>query len=250
MYYRKEKNKIVEVCLLAGKIMLQSGAETYRVEDTMMRMARSFGSNDPQTHVTPTGIIFSLHSAEKTNLQRITKRSTNLNKVIIVNNISRSISSGDISAGEAYKLLRQIEEENPQYPMFISIASASIASGFSLIMISGGWNDFLSSFITGGTGFTCLIYLDRLLKIKFFAEFLASLVIGLMSYFFINIGVGHDLSNIIISSVMPLVPGLLITNAVRDLMAGHLLSGLSKGAEASLTAFAISSGIAIVFSLF
>ncbi|EKN70442.1 hypothetical protein BABA_05331 [Neobacillus bataviensis LMG 21833] len=250
MYYRKETNKIDEVCLLAGKIMLQSGAETYRVEDTMMRMARSFGGNDPQCYVTPTGIIFSLHGAEKTKLLRITKRTTNLNKVIIVNNISRSISKGNISAEEAYKTLRQIEEGNPEYPMFITIASASIASGFSLIMFNGGWNDFLSSFIIGGAGFTCLIYLDRLLNIKFFAEFLASLLIGLMSYFFIHIGVGHDLSNIIISSVMPLVPGLLITNAVRDLMAGHLVSGLSKGAEASLTAFAISSGIAIVFSLF
>jgi uncharacterized membrane protein YjjP (DUF1212 family) len=49
---------------------------------------------------------------------------------------------------------------------------------------------------------------------------------------------------------MPLVPGLLITNAVRDLMAGHLVSGLSKGAEAFLTAFAIGTGIAVVFSLF
>ena len=48
---------------------------------------------------------------------------------------------------------------------------------------------------------------------------------------------------------MPLVPGLLITNAVRDVMAGHLVSGISKGAEAFLTAFAIGGGIAIVFTL-
>ncbi|MFC4798304.1 threonine/serine exporter family protein [Neobacillus sp. GCM10023253] len=250
MRNRQVINDITEVCLLAGKIMLQSGAETYRVEDTMMRIARSFGSNDPQSYVTPTGIIFSLHSAEKTKLLRITKRTTNLNKVIKVNNISRSISSGDMSAEEAYKILKSIEEGYPQYPMYINIAAASIASGFSLIMFNGGWNDFLPSFIIGGAGFTCQIFLDRLVNIKFFAEFLASLVIGLMSYLFIKVGAGHDLSNIIISSVMPLVPGLLITNAVRDLMAGHLVSGLSKGAEASLTAFAISSGIAIVFALF
>ncbi|NRK74155.1 threonine/serine exporter family protein, partial [Salmonella enterica subsp. enterica serovar Typhi] len=51
-------------------------------------------------------------------------------------------------------------------------------------------------------------------------------------------------------SVMPLVPGLLITNAVRDLMAGHLVSGISKGAEAILTATAIGSGIAVAFLVF
>lgn len=54
------------------------------------------------------------------------------------------------------------------------------------------------------------------------------------------------MDKIVIGSVMPLVPGLLITNAIRDLMAGHLVSGLSKGTEALLTAFAIGSGIAIV----
>jgi len=47
---------------------------------------------------------------------------------------------------------------------------------------------------------------------------------------------------------MSLVPGLLVTNAIRDLMAGHLVSGLSKGAEAFLTAFAIGAGIAVVLS--
>ena len=61
-------------------------------------------------------------------------------------------------------------------------------------------------------------------------------------------GYGTDLDQIIIGGVMPLVPGLLITNAVRDLMAGHFTSGMSKGAEAFLTAFAIGSGIALVLS--
>jgi uncharacterized membrane protein YjjP (DUF1212 family) len=64
----------------------------------------------------------------------------------------------------------------------------------------------------------------------------------------VKIGAGQQVDKIIIGSVMTLVPGLLVTNAVRDLMAGHLVSGLSKGAEALLTAFAIGSGIAVVLS--
>lgn len=73
--------EIMEVCLLAGKIMLQSGAETYRVEDTMMRMAR-FGIEHTHSYVTPTGIIFSAEGSEptKTKLIRISERSTDLKK--------------------------------------------------------------------------------------------------------------------------------------------------------------------------
>ena len=56
--------EVIEVCLLAGKIMLQSGAETYRVEDTMTRIAASFGLHDSHSFVTPTGIIFSIEGKD------------------------------------------------------------------------------------------------------------------------------------------------------------------------------------------
>ncbi len=240
---------IGELCLLAGKIMLQSGAETYRVEDTMMRIARSLGFNNPNSYVTPTGIIFSLCGTEPTKLVKISNRTTDLYKIIIVNSLSRKISSGDISIEEAYTFLRNIEKQNLKYPTYVKIIAASIVSGFSVLMFNGGWNDFLSAFLAGGVGFSCMIYIQHIVDIKFFMEFLAALLVGLLSFFFKIIGFGHDLSNIIVSGIMPLVPGILITSAVRDLMAGHLVSGLSKGAEATLTAFAIGGGIAVVFSL-
>ncbi|RDU37701.1 threonine/serine exporter [Neobacillus piezotolerans] len=243
-------HELGELCLLAGKIMLESGAETYRVQDTMMRIASSFGIRSSNSYVTPTGIVFSLCGTEQTKLAQISKRSTDLYKVIIVNSISRKISSGEISAAEAYSTLRKIEKGNPKYPIYIKILAASIVSGFSIVVFNGEWNDFFPAFLAGGAGFLCVSYIHHLVDLKFFTEFFAALIVGLMSYFFKYIGFGENLPNIIVASIMPLVPGLLITNAVRDLMAGHLVSGLSKGAEASLTAFAIGAGVAVVFSLF
>lgn len=242
--------EILEACLLAGKIMLESGAETYRVEDTMMRMAASFGISKTHSYVTPTGIIFSAEGTEptKTKLIRILQRSTDLKKVAMVNNISRQISSGALNLQEAIGQLKEIESANMTFPMIIQIGAASISSGCFLIMFNGSWSDFLPAMIAGGAGYLGFVSFHRFVSIKFFSEFLASFIIGLISLFFVKIGLGHELDKIIIGSVMTLVPGLLITNAVRDLMAGHLVSGLSKGAEAFLTAFAIGSGIAVVLS--
>src|SRR3954452_13463301 len=91
--------EIMEVCLLAGKIMLQSGGETYRVEDTMMRIAAAFGIEKTHSYVTPTGIIFSAEGSEptKTKLIRISERSTDLKKVSMVNSVSRKITSGEVN---------------------------------------------------------------------------------------------------------------------------------------------------------
>lgn len=246
-----DRYDIMDVCLLAGKIMLESGAETYRVEDTMMRIAASFGIKTSHSYVTPTGIMFSLETSEptKTKLIRISERTTDLKKVTLVNSVSRQISQGQLQLEEAYDALKTIAESNVAFPLWVQLAAASISSGCFLIMFQGQWLDFIPAMLAGGLGFLALVYFHRIIPIKFFAEFTASLTIGTLSLLFVTIGVGSELDKIIIGSVMPLVPGLLITNAVRDLMAGHLLSGLSKGAEAFLTAFAIGAGIAVVFTL-
>ncbi|MFB3162043.1 threonine/serine exporter family protein [Neobacillus sp. 179-C4.2 HS] len=242
--------EIMEVCLLAGKIMLQSGGETYRVEDTMMRMAAAFGIENSHSYVTPTGIIFSAEGAEptKTKLIRISTRSTDLKKVAMVNSISRRITSGELNLESALTLLKELDALNVTFPFMVQVAAASIASGCFMIMFMGEWIDFIPAMLSGGVGYIGFLYFHRYIPVKFFSEFLASFIIGLLSFFLVKIGAGQQLDKIIIGSVMTLVPGLLVTNAVRDLMAGHLVSGLSKGAEALLTAFAIGSGIAVVLS--
>ena len=102
--------------------------------------------------------------------------------------------------------------------------------------------------VIGALGYVIATMLELKTRVKFFAEFFAALVIGIAAYSAVYIGFGNNLDSLIIGSVIPLVPGLLITNAVRDLMAGHFVSGLSKGAEAFLTAFAIGAGVALVLS--
>lgn len=105
----RNQYKVMELCLLAGKIMLQSGAETYRVEDTMMRIASSFGIQESHSYVTPTGIIFSIEGEPpKTKLIRVTERTTDLVKVAKVNSISRKISSEELTLDEAYESLKKL----------------------------------------------------------------------------------------------------------------------------------------------
>lgn len=242
-----DNKEITQVCLLAGKVILQSGAETYRVEDTMWRIAAAFGVENAQVHATPTGIMFSIDETEPTNFVRIVERSTDLHKVTVVNSISRSISNGLITLQEAGEQLKQVDKEKLAYPNYVQISSAAVVSGCFTIMFQGQWTDFLPALIVGGTGFSAMIYFHSIVKVRFFAEFLAALIIGFLAYLFVSLNLGVEIDKIIIGSVMPLVPGLLITNAVRDLMAGHLVSGISKGAEAFLTAFAIGAGVASVF---
>ncbi|MFT8872387.1 MAG: threonine/serine exporter family protein [Sporolactobacillus sp.] len=240
-------HEVAAVCVLAGRILLKNGAETFRVEDTMNRIACNFAINDAQSFVTPTGIIFSIENTDITKLERISERATDLRKVTAVNDLSRQIAAGRLTVAQAYRALREIADSKRAYPVWLQILAAAGASSCFLLMFLGNWNDVIPAFLAGAVGQAGAIYMHRLTKIKFFSEFIASLAVGLVVLVSCKTGFGMQLSQIIFAAVMPLVPGVPITNAVRDLMSGDLVSGLSKFAEAALTAFAI--GIGIVFAL-
>ena len=245
MLSREVDNELTIDCLLlAGRIMIESGAETYRVEDTMLRMANSQNMPNAQCYATPTGIIFSLGKTQPTRISSISSRVTDLQKIALVNSVSRRLTSHMITLEEAYDELKSIQKTNYFLPTYLQVIAAAFASGCFLIMFKGGWSDFPIAVLAGGAGFLMLVITNHLTKVKFFSEFTASLVLGFVAFFAVKYGYGTELDKIIISSVMPLVPGILITNAVRDLMAGHFMSGMAKGAEAFLTAFAIGAAIA------
>ena len=73
-----DEDKVIDLVLVAGRILLESGAETYRIEDTMNRMAASYGLKDTYSFVTSTAIIFSLNNRTNTRLIRIRERTTDL----------------------------------------------------------------------------------------------------------------------------------------------------------------------------
>ncbi|SET37236.1 threonine/serine exporter family protein [Paenibacillus sp. NFR01] len=243
-------HEIIDLCLLAGKIMLQSGAETYRVEDTMSRMAAALGFPGAHSYVTPTVIMFTTSRTEPVKLFRIAERTTDLEKVSEVNDISRRLSERQITAAEARERLNTVDDAAHAYPLWLQIIAAAITGACFTVMFKGSLWDAVPALLVSALGFAAATYLHRLVQVRFFAEFTASFLIGLTAFFSVKFGIGNEMDKIIIGSVMPLVPGLLITNAVRDLMAGHLVSGLSKGADAFLTAFAIGTGIGLVLSLF
>ena len=245
-----DENKVIDVVLIAGRILLEAGAETYRVEDTMNRIAHSYGLYDTYSFVTSTAIIFSLNDRTSTRLIRIRERTTDLEKIALTNRLSRKISNNQLTIDEAKSELIHLRSASLQYSFLINLFAAAIACGFFLFMFGGVASDCWIAAIAGGAAFLTFSLVQRYIQIKFFSEFVAASVVISIAVASSKIGLATNQNIITIASVMPLVPGILITNAIRDLLAGELLAGMSRGVEASLTAFAIGAGVAIVLLIF
>ena len=66
-------------------MLLESGAETYRIEDTMLRIASNYGIGNAQVFVTPTVIIFSLNDYALTQTLPMCKVLAAADDIAIVN---------------------------------------------------------------------------------------------------------------------------------------------------------------------
>lgn len=235
------------IAINSGKILLENGAETYRIEDTMSRIASSYGIENAQVFVTPTVIIFSMNDYALTQTVRIEERANNLEKVDSINNLSRRITAG-LPLKKGITQLETIHESRV-FPFWMVVLSGGIIGIMFLYLFEGVPIDLPAAFIGGAGGVFIMEGILRYTKLKFFTEFFAALFIGIVGLIYVDYGSGMMLDTIVIASVMPLVPGVLITNAIREMIRGHLLAGMVKGAEAALTAIAIGAGVGLVFML-
>lgn len=250
MTEKLKQQLLVDTCLLAGKIMTESGSEVYRVEDTMNRIAYNAGEQNSVSYVTATGLFMSIRSTNYTQLENVTERNINLEKVAVVNQLSRKFQEKKITLEELNHRLQHIDEETPIFSASLQIVAAGIISCTLMYIFGGTFSDFLATFVIGMIGYSVSYSIKKWLAIKFFDDFIASFVIGLCAYFAVKFHLATNIDNIIIGAVMPLVPGVAITNAFRDILAGHLLSGTARATEAIFVAGSIGIGIAIVFKLF
>ena len=243
---------VIDTCLLAGRIMIESGSEMYRVEDTIARIARNAGVMNSVVYTTPTGLFFGIKGETVSELRQVTQRTINLEKVQQVNTLSRQFAERKITLEALHQALEELDQSQIFFAFWLQVISAMVVSSTLMILFSGvyDWDDLAITGLIGGFGYVANYYVNKWTRVKFLSEFVAAFVIGVLAYIATHVGLGRSMDHILIGAIMPLVPGVPLTNSIRDMFAGHLLTGTIRGIEAILTAAAIGVGIGIVFRFF
>lgn len=246
----ENQDLLMDTCLIAGRIMVESGSEAYRVEDTMERIAQSAGEEGSVSYVTATGVFMNLKEARLCQLDQVKTRSIDLEKVDAVNRLSREFAEKSISLEELYKQLFVIDTETLTFPFWLRILCAGFVSSTLMIVMGGTWENFIATFFIGMVSYIISFYGTNKLYVNYLSDLAASFFVGTLAFLAVKLGVGTSMDNMIIGGIMPLVPGLAITSSFRDILAGHLLSGISRGVEAIFTVSSIGMGIAVALKLF
>ena len=246
-----EIEKLLDVGIRAGRMLLESGAEVYRVEETMIRICTGLACTDEvDSYVTSTGIMLSIgyNGQVFSKISRIKNRNVNLHCVASINALSRNIQIQDYSLEEVEQQLNKIEKE-PKYSVWMTTLFGGIgAAGFALFF-DGGMLEIVISFAIGIL-IRLLVSLLSMMKMNdFINNVIASMLLAILSIFFKKVFLVIDVNVVVISGIMLLIPGLAFTNAIRDTIAGDYLSGVSRVMETLVCACAIALGVMVVFSV-
>lgn len=169
------------------------------------------------------------------------KRTINLEKVSKINMMSRDIVSGKIGFGEAVERFEGIKQSKG-YPVWVKTLSAAVSCAFFTLLQNGGLSDSANSFLVGAAVYAVIWLMRRHSAADFIVTFSGGVLIAMLTALMYTLGLGGNINIMIAGSIMPFVPGLAVTNALRDIIAGDYLSGGTRIFDAVVTAVALAAG--------
>ena len=244
--------EILTLAVEIGDTMLRSGAEIYRVEDSLIHILESCDVDNFDVYVLSNGIFASANEDQEdacSMIRHVPISSVNLSKVAALNQLVRDICNHKCSIAEATVRLTECKHI-PPYPKPVLVAGCAVACGCFCYLYGGTAIDMIFATCIGIVEQFFLFSCEKHHVSRFLTTVYASLVVAVLSIlaFASGLPVHHD--KIIIGDIMPLVPGIVFTTSIRDFYNRDYLSGTIHLIDALLTALCIAVGICLPIVLF
>ena len=239
-------NILLDLATDLGYELAMCGAETFRVEESVSRVLSSYGIAS-EVFAIPNYLIVTVMMEDGTpitRMRRIGSHGNDLDAVEKFSGLSRAYCSRRPEPKEAQRWLEVVRSQRRAYPVPIIYLGYFLgALGFGLLF-GGNFLDGLCAGICGILVGLVIRFLDAQDTNQFFRTIAASFLMALLAYAFGAMGIAKNPDAITIGALMILVPGLLFTNAMRDIIYGDTNSGINRIVQVFLIAAALAVGTA------
>lgn len=244
---------LLDILLDVFRRMIEVGAEIYRVEEAIDRVCVAYGARRTEAYATTSHIVVSAETEEGvtlTDTRRIRSTHTDIEQLDRLNSLVRHLCNAHPPRAEIEKALAEIATVKT-YPAYLTILSYGIIAAVFCLFFGGRTvGEFFSAFFiglfVGGLARAVEIPIDN----KLMQRFLCSLLACILAFACQKCGMISTVDNVIIGNIMTLIPGIGLTNAIRDLFAGDSITGVLRAIEAVLLALSIAAGYILATYLF
>ncbi len=247
----EHEREIMDVAIEAGHILLENGAEIFRVEETVHRISRHYGIDSGSVFTLSNGIFVTADSAGREPFAKVIEvpvGSAHLDRIAAVNQLSREIEEGKYTVQEARAELDRIRHMPGKTPG-IQILGAAVASAAFAYLYGGSPADSAAAFLAGAILYMYILFVSRPHLSKLVGSITGGALATVVSMLLYGLGLGANLDDIVIGSVVSLIPGVAFTNAIRDITDENYLAGVVRMLDALLVFFCIAMGVGLVYAV-
>jgi uncharacterized membrane protein YjjP (DUF1212 family) len=247
----EELRDIIDLSLWAGQLLLQHGAESERVEETVHRLGTALGCDWMDILVSPNAIIVTTISGDefRTKTRRVVGYTVDLTMVSAVNRLSRRVEIGELDRLQVRSELRRIADLTPQYKRWAVALMVGVACAAFSRLFDGDWVVFAVTFVASATA----MFVRQELNRRYFNPLLVTVITAFIAGLIASTATVFRMSpqplTALASSVLLLVPGVQLINAAEDVIKGHLVMGIARGISGLVVAFAIALGLLLAMRL-
>ncbi len=241
-------DKLLNMAAELGYQLMYSGGEIYRVEESVRRLLHAYGLENPEVFAIPNCLLVSIITPQGhpiTRMRRVPAHGTDIELLERCNSLCRRLCVDAPTLDEAQAAVSALPQDMPRHSHRMTLLGYGVAPAFFAPLFGGGLPDTAASFLSGLAVGVCLLYGRRFIGANhFFRTAVCSAVAAFLALALVEAGLGRSVDVVTISTLMVLVPGVALTNAMREIMAGDTFSALSRTADAILVASAIALGAA------
>ena len=244
-------NALLDLATDLGYELAMSGAETFRVEESINRVLMSYGV-EAEAFAIPNYLVVSIITDSGkpiTRMRRIGYHGNDLDAVEKYNGLSRALCNRKPEPKIGLKWLAMIKSQRLFYSKPVQYLGHFLGGlGFALFF-GGNWIDGICGGICGILVGLITMFLEDMKTNQFFRTIAASFALGLSAYTMAAMGIIQNPDAVNIGALMLLVPGLLFTNAMRDIIYGDTNSGINRIVQVLLVAMALALGTGAAWNL-
>lgn len=234
-----------------SRMLIECGCSSNRIESLAERLGASWNIQ-VEAMAIPTGVWISAKRGveQKMDMVRVRDWSVDLDRLARLNSLVDSIERHDITIEEAEKIIHQEHQALPPYSALLTLLAGAGSSSVLMYFYGGSLREIGLAFPLGALMQLLQKYIFIGENRRYLGDFLSAVVAALYSVFIAKFFTEIEVPRLIISGIILLIPGLILTNAVHELAQKNLVSGAAKILEALMITGALGFGVFSVISLF
>lgn len=240
----------IKTVILYSKLMLESNYGASQIKKNLIQIMTIMDINVFSFYITPTNVMLINKKTGDVKMVSVENSSYDFDKMGQVKLAVNKFNAGQLSLNQLYESFEEIETQKESFPIYTQVFFAGLMCGAMNLLISKTGKDVLLAGVVSLVCYFFYIIFDKYINIKNFSVFLYSLLVSAIAVLCVRHHLAQNSFSLVLSCMMPLLPGATLVNSIRDSIEGDYFSSISQISEAISTALMLGLPAAFILANF